>query len=172
MLVAPEISVFLGVDFFDLQHLVPKGVPVLYTGPIDEYFGYRYGKLKWRTLDFTWEHHKVPSFQGAAQVNYADVNVPWTRIVEYRYFAPGVGKPDVTVTSKEFSRAADRPGDEPFYPVRTSQDVDSFSRYREAARTEKNVKFGGRLGNYAYLDMDMTISSAMSMYARDYSGKI
>lgn len=164
MLSSDFIEVGVGVDFFHVEPSIPSSTPVVYTGPIDEYFGYQFGRLKWRTLDFEWSHELVDDFQGAAQINFADLSVPWTRIVEYQHFASPRQPRTGTVISREFSRAADSVGDEPYYPVRTPEDLKKFQKYRALARADRRVIFGGRLGNYAYFDMDMTIASAMATY--------
>lgn len=166
MLASPMISVALDTDFFSVREQIPSGIRVVYTGPIDAYFENCYGKLKWRTLDFEWERHDVPDYQGAAQMNYADENVPWTRIVEYQHFDPGREARGSTIISKEFSRSAESPDDEPYYPVRTSEDIAAYSKYRRLSSREQNVYFGGRLGSYAYFDMDMTIASAISLFRK------
>lgn len=172
MLSSDLIEVGLAVDFFHVEQSIPLSTPVVYSGPIDEYFGFQFGRLKWRTLDFEWSHELVDDFQGAAQVNFADLSVPWTRIVEYRHFASPRQPRTGTVISREFSRAADSVGDEPYYPVRTPEDVKTFQKYRALARGDQRVVFGGRLGNYAYFDMDMTIASAMGTYHKALASRL
>lgn len=163
------IEVALGIDYSSVQPLIPSSTPIVYTGPIDEYFGHRFGRLKWRTLDFEWSNEPTDDFQGAAQVNFPDKSVPWTRVVEYQHFVSSRRGTNGTIISREYSRAADSAGDEPYYPVRTPEDLERFRKYRALAAAEENVKFGGRLGNYAYFDMDMTIASAMALYNRDFA---
>jgi UDP-galactopyranose mutase len=157
------IDVQLGVDFFDVRHKLPAGVPVVYTGPLDRYFNYAEGPLGWRTLDFEQEILPTGDFQGTPVMNYADEDVPWTRIHEFRHFHPERDYPkDRTVIVKEYSRAADT-ADEPYYPINTPTDRARLKRYRARAAAEDNVLFGGRLGTYQYLDMHMAIASALSM---------
>jgi UDP-galactopyranose mutase len=159
----PLIEVRLGVDFFAVRDRIPAGVPVVYTGPLDRYFGYAEGELGWRTLDFEQEVLPVGDFQGTPVMNYGDSDVPWTRIHEFRHFHPERAYPDDrTVVVREYSRAAG-PGDEPYYPVNTPADREMLARYRERARREPGVLFGGRLGTYRYLDMHMAIASALTM---------
>lgn len=165
----PNIEVKLDTDFLhgnDVTKSTTVGnVPVVYTGPIDEYFDNEAGKLSWRTLDFEEEVLQIGDHQGCPVMNYADAEVPYTRIHEFRHFHPERDYPsDKTVIMREFSRFADKPGDEPYYPVNTSDDRDRLLTYRDLAKREKNVLFGGRLGTYKYLDMHMAIASALNMF--------
>ncbi len=163
MVESPLIDVRLETDYFAVRDDLPTGVPVVYTGPLDRYFDYSEGELAWRTLDFESDVLDIGDFQGTAVMNYADEDVPWTRIHEFRHFHPERDYPtDATVVVREFSRAAG-PGDEPYYPVNAPGDRERLGRYRELARQEPGVHFGGRLGTYQYLDMHMAIASALSL---------
>ncbi|GAA4615904.1 UDP-galactopyranose mutase [Actinoallomurus liliacearum] len=158
----PRIEVRLDTDFFDLDAV--GNVPVVYTGPLDRYFGHREGVLGWRTLDFELEVLPIGDFQGTPVMNYADEDVPYTRVHEFRHFHPEREYPgDRTVIMHEYSRFAG-PADEPYYPIDTPADRAMLDRYRELARAEKDVLFGGRLGTYKYLDMHMAIASALTMF--------
>ena len=163
----PNLEVRLGTDWFDVRADLPAEVPVVYTGPLDRYFDYTEGELGWRTLDFESEVLDTGDFQGTSVMNYADLDVPYTRIHEFRHFHPERDyPPDQTVIFREYSRFAQR-GDEPYYPINTTADRVKLERYRELARKEtanRKVLFGGRLGTYKYLDMHMAIGSALSMY--------
>lgn len=165
----PNIEVRLSTDFFDESQPVNRSavvgnVPVVYTGPVDRYFDYAEGELSWRTLDFEQEVLEIGDFQGTPVMNYADLDVPYTRIHEFRHFHPERDYPtDRTVIMREFSRFASR-GDEPYYPVNTAEDRARLLSYRELAKAEPDVLFGGRLGTYQYLDMHMAIGSALSTY--------
>ena len=165
----PRIEVRLDTDFFDATHgysrsSVVGAAPVVYTGPIDRYFDFTEGALAWRTLDFEQEVLDVGDFQGTSVMNYADLDVPYTRVHEFRHFHPERDYPaDRTVVMREFSRFADR-GDEPYYPVNTADDRRRLEAYRELAKGESDVYFGGRLGTYQYLDMHMAIGAALSMF--------
>ena len=167
----PNIEVRTGVDYFDVRGEITAsapGVPTVYTGPLDRYFGDSEGALSWRTLDFDQEVlTDVGDFQGAPVINYNDEDVPFTRILEFRHFHPERDYPtDKTVIVREYSRFAE-PGDEPYYPVNTDEDRAKLARYRELAAAETanaNVLFGGRLGTYKYLDMHMAIGSALTMF--------
>ncbi|MGB8020398.1 MAG: UDP-galactopyranose mutase [Candidatus Nanopelagicales bacterium] len=160
----PLISLLTGVDFFDVRCEVRPDQLVVYTGPIDRYFDHRAGELAWRTLDLQTQTVDTADFQGTAVINYADEDVPYTRIHEFRHFHPeradGMSR-DRTVIMREHSRAARR-DDEPYYPVNTAADRVRLAAYRELARVELNVVFGGRLGSYQYLDMHMAIAAALS----------
>jgi UDP-galactopyranose mutase len=165
MLDHPRIEVRLDTDFASVRGDLLGNVPVVYTGPLDEYFGYAAGDLGWRTLDFELEVLGTGDFQGTPVMNYADSDIPFTRIHEFRHFHPERDwyPEDKTVIMREFSRFADR-GDEPYYPINTPQDRDRLLAYREMAAREPGVVFGGRLGTYKYLDMHMAIGSALSVY--------
>jgi UDP-galactopyranose mutase len=163
----PNIEVRLNVDYFDVRDQIPGSTPTVYTGPLDRYFDFAAGALSWRTLDFAQEVVPTGDFQGAPVINYNDVDVPYTRILEFRHFHPERDyRSDKTVIVREYSRFAE-PGDEPYYPVGTPEDRTKLKRYRELARKEAanaNVLFGGRLGTYQYLDMHMAIGSALTMF--------
>jgi UDP-galactopyranose mutase len=159
----PLIDIRTGVDFFEVRDELPR-VPVVYTGPLDRYFGDAEGQLSWRTLDFEQEVLPVGDFQGTSVMNYADEDVPWTRIHEFKHFHPEREHPaDRTVVVREYSRFAG-PGDEPYYPVNAAGDRERLERYRRRAEAEPGVFFGGRLGTYKYLDMHMAIASALTLF--------
>ena len=163
-----RIEVRLDTDFFDSSQEINKAnvvgnIPVVYTGPVDQYFDYSQGRLGWRTLDFEREVKPTGDFQGTSVMNYADPEVPYTRIHEFRHFHPERDyAADKTVIMREFSRFA-KGSDEPYYPVNTPQDRDQLVKYRDLGRAESGVLFGGRLGTYKYLDMHMAIGAALSM---------
>lgn len=167
----PNIEVQLTTDFFDESQPLSKAatvgrVPVVYTGPVDRYFDYAEGELGWRTLDFEQEVLDVGDFQGTSVMNYADIDVPYTRILEFKHFHPeraGRYPADKTVIMREYSRFASR-DDEPYYPVNAAADRVRILAYRALATRERDVFFGGRLGTYQYLDMHMAIGSALSMW--------
>jgi UDP-galactopyranose mutase len=163
----PNIEVRLNTDFFDVRDELPRDVPTVFTGPIDKYFDYQAGELGWRTLDFETEVLPIGDFQGTSVMNYADEEVPFTRIHEFRHFHPERDYPtDKTVVVREYSRFAES-GDEPYYPINTPEDRAKLETYRELAKAEaaeRRVLFGGRLGTYKYLDMHMAIGSALTMF--------
>jgi UDP-galactopyranose mutase len=165
----PNIEVILDTDFFapGTGHSVDEyrgKVPIVYTGPVDEYFGNSEGRLSWRTVDLVPEVLEVDDFQGCAVMNYNDPDVPFTRIHEFKHFHPERSYPaGKTVIVREYSRSAED-DDEPYYPINTAEDREKLLKYRDLAAREPQVLFGGRLGTYKYLDMHMAIASALSMY--------
>jgi UDP-galactopyranose mutase len=160
----PKIEVRLDTDFFDVADEYKGVVPIVYTGPVDEYFGHSEGRLSWRTVDLEREVKEVDDFQGTPVVNYNDQDVPYTRILEFKHFHPErTYLPGKTVIVHEYSRFAG-PDDEPYYPINTAEDRATLLKYRDLARQEPMVLFGGRLGTYQYLDMHMAIGSALSMF--------
>ncbi|WP_062135759.1 UDP-galactopyranose mutase [Demequina aestuarii] len=172
----PRIEVRLGVDFLPggagaagaadagvTRDDVAGQVPVVYTGAVDRYFDYAEGELTWRTLDFELEVLDTGDFQGTPVMNYADADVPFTRIHEFRHFHPERDYVrDRTIIAREYSRFAAR-DDEPYYPVSTPGDRARLAAYRELIAGERGVHFGGRLGTYQYLDMHMAIASALTL---------
>lgn len=161
----PLITVALETDFFDLRDQVSDEQLVVYTGPIDRYFDYSAGELSWRTLDFETEVVPTGDYQGTSVMNYADEDVPFTRIHEFRHYHPERTHypTDRSVIMREYSRFAQR-DDEPYYPVNTAEDRKRLLAYRELARSQSNTLFGGRLGSYKYLDMHMAIASALTAF--------
>ena len=143
---------------------------VIYTGPIDAYFGYSEGYLEYRSVRFENEVLDKPNFQGNAAVNYTDRETPWTRIIEHKWFE--FGKDDQgndlpkTVISREFSSEW-KPGDEPYYPVNDEKNGSLYQTYKALAEKEEKVVFGGRLGEYKYYDMDQVIASALAMCRKE-----
>lgn len=159
------VEVQLGVDYLeDKESLDKLANKIVYTGPIDAYFGYRLGALEYRSVRFETEILDMPNFQGNAAVNYTDRETPWTRIIEHKWFE--FGSQPKTVISREYSSEW-KPGDEPYYPVNDEKNSDLYSRYRQLAEKESNVIFGGRLGEYKYYDMDAVIGVALEMSARE-----
>lgn len=145
---------------------------VIYTGPVDAYFGYSLGALEYRSVRFETEVLDQPNFQGNAAVNYTDAETPWTRIIEHKWFEFGKDREGNeiprTVISREYSSEW-KPGDEPYYPVNDEKNGKRYQEYKALAEREKKVVFGGRLGEYKYYDMDAVIASALDMAARELS---
>lgn len=164
------IEVSLGVDYFqnksDYDGMSDK---LIYTGPIDAYFNYSLGALEYRSVRFDTEVLDMPNFQGNVAVNYTDRETPWTRIIEHKWFEFGKdenGKDlPKTVISREYSSEW-KVGDEPYYPVNDDKNSSLYLEYRRLADCEKNVIFGGRLGEYKYYDMDAVIDVALSVCTR------
>lgn len=159
------LPIQVNVDFFSIKHLIPEKKVLVYTGPIDQFFSYQFGRLNWRTLDFELERKNVTDFQGCSVMNYADLDTPFTRIHEFKHLHPEreqVFKNGKTVIMKEFSRFCEK-DDEPYYPINASVDRLKLLEYRKLAALTQNTFFGGRLGSYQYLDMHMAIASAFSL---------
>jgi UDP-galactopyranose mutase len=167
MLGSHQITIFTGVDYFDVRHRLAPHQMIVYTGALDRYFDYRYGELGWRTLDFEKQVVAVDDYQGTSVLNYADEDVPYTRIHEFKHLHPErTYQPGKTVIYREYSRFAAR-SDEPYYPIATERDRKLLSAYKELADREPNVLFGGRLGSYKYLDMHQAIGAALKSFRED-----
>ena len=152
-------DVLLQTDYFDLIREQPEiAHTVVYTGCIDEFFGYRLGALKYRSVRFETEELPEENYQGNAVVNYTDREVPYTRVIEHKHFE--FGKQPTTVISREYS-AEWKPGLEPYYPVNDAENSALYAQYQQLAAQQENVIFGGRLGQYRYYDMDKVIRAAM-----------
>ena len=155
------IDVRLGVDYLrERKSLDELADTVIYTGPIDEYYDYRFGELEYRSLRFETETFDIPNYQGIAGMNYTDVESPYTRVIEHKHFCFGAGSPDKTVITREYS-ASWKVGDEPYYPVNDDKNSALYEKYRQLASGESRVRFGGRLGTYRYMDMDQVIAQAL-----------
>ena len=153
------IEVRLNVDYFDhKEELDALAEHIIYTGPIDAYFGCRLGALQYRSVRFETEVLDMPNFQGNAAVNYTDRETPFTRIIEHKWFE--FGDQPKTVISREYSSEW-KPGDEPYYPVNDERNGALYQQYKALADAETKVTFGGRLGEYQYYDMDAVIAAAL-----------
>nr|WP_113368319.1 UDP-galactopyranose mutase [Brucella intermedia] len=172
MLSHPLIHIQTGVDYFNVKNQIPAGKPVVFTGPIDKFFDYKAGELGWRTIDFEPEILQVGDFQGTAVMNYADEDVPYTRILEFRHFNPERDyQKEKTIIVREYSRFAQR-GDEPYYPIDTQKDKQTYLVYKAMADAEKDVIFGGRLGTYRYLDMHQAIGAALKCFDNEVKSRL
>ncbi|MBQ2590809.1 MAG: UDP-galactopyranose mutase [Paludibacteraceae bacterium] len=153
-----------GVDYFaNKAELDAKADKIVFTGKIDEYFGYKYGNLQYRTVRFETEVLDTPNYQGNAVVNYTEREVPYTRVIEHKHFemfGQEVYDNPKTVISKEYSTEW-KPGMEPYYPVNDKQNTELYAKYKEQADKEQHVIFGGRLAEYKYYDMDDVIEAAL-----------
>lgn len=153
------VEVKLGVDFFnDKEKYLAMAGKIIYTGPIDQYFEYCFGALEYRSLRFESEVLEDENHQGVAVVNYTEYEVPFTRIIEHKHFEGTESRH--TVITKEFP-AEWKVGSEPYYPINNDANMMVFRKYRELAKKESNVIFGGRLAEYKYYDMHQVIASAL-----------
>ncbi len=153
------VEVRLNTDYFEnkaqLDALAEK---IVYTGAIDEYFAYALGALQYRSVRFETEVLDTPNYQGNAVVNYTDAEVPYTRIIEHKFFE--FGTQEKTVISREYSTEWKR-GEEAYYPVNDNKNSALYEQYKTLAEQEKGVIFGGRLAEYKYYDMDAVIAAAL-----------
>jgi len=166
------IEVRLNTDYLakkaELDKLAER---IVYTGPIDAYFDHKLGTLQYRSVRFETEHLDISNFQGNAVVNYTDRETPYTRIIEHKWFE--FGRDDKgndipgTVISREYSSEW-KVGDEPYYPVNDAENNELYAGYRKLAEGERNVIFGGRLGEYKYYDMDAVIAAALDRCKEEF----
>lgn len=162
------IEVRTGVDFLknraEFSSIADK---IIYTGAIDEYYGYCFGPLEYRSVRFETEILDIPNFQGNAAVNYTDRETPWTRIIEHKWFEFGKDENGndlpKTVISREYSSEW-KVGDEPYYPVNDEKNSALYLKYKDLADKEEKIIFGGRLGEYKYYDMDKTVEAALENF--------
>ena len=160
------IDVNLSVDFFkNRDELINLAEKVVFTGMIDEFYNYELGTLEYRSLKFEHEVLECENYQGVAVVNYTEREIPYTRVIEHKHFEYGTG--GKTVITKEYP-ADWRIGDEPYYPVNNDKNNELFERYKELASKEKNIIFGGRLGNYKYYDMHQVIEAALESVEKEF----
>lgn len=153
------IEVRTGTDYLEnKEELSGIADKIVYTGPVDAFFDYKFGALEYRSVRFETEILDTPNFQGNAVVNYTDEETPWTRIIEHKFFE--FGTQEKTVISREYSSAW-KLGDEPYYPVNDDKNGKLYEEYRKLAETMPNVIFGGRLGEYKYYDMDVVARKAL-----------
>ncbi len=161
MLANPNIEVCLNCDFFnnrsELENIAKK---IIFTGPVDKFYNYRFGQLEYRSVRFETEILDTDNFQGNAVVNYTEYEVPYTRIIEHKHFE--FGTQSKTVISREYSDkwTAEK---EPYYPINNEANNILYKKYAELAASEPDVIFGGRLGQYKYYDMHVVISEALKL---------
>lgn len=153
------IEVKLNVDFFaEREYYENLAEKIVFTGMIDEYFGYQFGKLEYRSLRFDNEVLDMPNYQGNAVVNYTEAEVPYTRIIEHKHFE--YGTQPKTVITREYSKEYEE-GDEPYYPINDQRNNELYAQYKTLADNTPNVIFGGRLAQYKYFDMHNIIAEAL-----------
>lgn len=149
------VEVRLNTDFRECRNEAER---IIYTGAVDEYFGYCFGPLQYRSLRFENETLMVDNFQGNAVVNYTDRETPWTRIIEHKHFTGADTRR--TVITKEFPEEWE-PGKEPYYPINDARNMALYRQYDALAKLEEKTYFGGRLGTYRYLNMDQVVKEAL-----------
>jgi UDP-galactopyranose mutase len=158
MLDHPLIEVRTGVDLADVSPATYRAM--VYTGPVDAFFGYRYGPLPYRSLEFQFQTLDQPEFQPVGTVNEPDESVPYTRTTEFRHLT-GQRSPRTTIV-REFPRAE---GD-PYYPIPRPENAALYARYEALAKSTPNVAFVGRLATYKYYNMDQCVGQALATFAR------
>ena len=163
------IEVILNEEYVKEKYDAKK---IVYTGAIDAYFDYKFGHLEYQSVRFETEKLNVENYQGNAVINYTDSETPWTRIIEHKWFEFGKDEngQDIqnTIISREYSDEW-KPGDEPYYPVNNDKNAELYQRYKALAENERNVIFGGRLGEYKYYDMDAVIASALDLVEEEFA---
>jgi UDP-galactopyranose mutase len=161
------IETQLNTDYFDFIKQNPDiAEKTVFTGSIDEFFDYKFGHLQYRTVNFETEILNIENYQGNAVVNYTERDIPYTRIIEHKHFE--FGTQPKTVISKEYSMEW-KPGIEPYYPVNDEANTSLYEKYKELAENNKNIIFGGRLGNYKYYDMDKVIEVALEAVSKEFN---
>ena len=154
------IEVKLYTNFFDnVEYYKSIAEKIVYTGPIDEYFNYKLGELDWRSLEFEEKILDCENYQGNAVVNYTEYEVPYTRIIEHKHFEFDATSPK-TIITKEYPDSWNKEK-EPYYPINNERNNELYEKYAALAKQDKNVIFGGRLGQYKYYDMDKVIAEAL-----------
>ncbi|MBQ6158668.1 MAG: UDP-galactopyranose mutase [Thermoguttaceae bacterium] len=165
LLAHPKIHVFLNTDYFDVRDQLPDSVETIWTGPVDQLLGFKYGYLEWRSLRFEWETIPTADWQGTAVMNYADREIPWTRIHEFKHYHPEreeVFLSQRTVICREYP-VAWQPGNEPYYPINDTRNQKLHQRYANEIAQKPGWYLGGRLGAYQYWDMDQAILKALEL---------
>lgn len=163
MLSDPRISVHLNTDFFDVREQIPPDSIIIYSGPIDRFFNYKFGRLEWRSLRFEEEIVNVGDYQGTSVMNYAEESIPYTRIHEPRHLHPERHYlKDRSLIIREYAQMDD--GTAPYYPINDIRNQALLMKYHEEAKKFPNIFFSGRLGEYKYLDMHQTIENALHLY--------
>ncbi len=161
------IEVKLNYDFFEhREELENNAEKIIFTGPIDKYYNYKYGELEYRSLKFETEILEEENYQGNAVVNYTEFGVPYTRIIEHKHFEFDT-ETKKTVITKEYPEKWEK-GKEEYYPVNDDKNNDLYSKYKALANNEKRIVFGGRLGEYKYYDMDKVIEKALDMVNHEF----
>jgi UDP-galactopyranose mutase len=162
-----NITLQLNTDYFQIRNSIPSDSKVIYSGPIDRFFDYKFGRLGWRTSYFEKIVHNCCDFQGTSVVNYAEEKYDFTRIHEFKHYHPEREQYEksVTVLFKEYSKFTEGIED-PYYPINTPEDRKKYKQYLQLAEAERNVTFGGRLGSYRYLNMDEAIGEALEVFRK------
>ncbi len=159
------IEVKLNCDFFDnRQQLQNTANKIVFTGPIDKFYNYKFGELEYRSLRFETEELEIENYQGNAVVNYTEYEIPYTRIIEHKHFE--FGKQSKTIITREYPDSWNKEK-EAYYPINNDKNDELYKKYEEYSKKDKNIIFGGRLGQYKYYDMDKTILEALKSFKQE-----
>ncbi len=166
MLNHPKITLMLNTDFFEVKDNIPESSKIIYSAPIDKLFNYKYGALEWRSLKFEFESKDVDDFQGTSVMNYAEEEIPFTRIHEWKHLHPEreIFSENITLLTKEFSIEGDK--ENPYYPIGGDQNREILHKYQAHATQLQNYIIGGRLGEYKYYDMHQTIAKGLEIFEK------
>jgi UDP-galactopyranose mutase len=162
LLANPKIKVYKELDYFDIKDDLPKHLSIIFTGAIDSYFDYQFGRLEWRSLKFEYEVVPVADYQGTSVMNYAEKEIPYTRIHEPKHLHEE--KKHIKNKTLIIREYPDHNNNQPYYPINTETNQNKVRKYQAESKKQPNIIFGGRLGSYQYLDMDETIAAALSTY--------
>lgn len=160
-----NIKVIIGVDFFDnRKELSDVASKIIFTGPIDQYYNYKFGQLEYRSLRFENKILEQRNFQGNAVVNYTAYDIPYTRIIEHKHFE--YGDQEKTIITKEYPTNWDK-NEEPYYPINDKRNNELYEKYKKLSQNDNKVIFGGRLGEYKYYDMDKVIEAVLKCVKKE-----
>lgn len=173
----PNIELKLNTDYYDIKEQIPADCKIIFTGMLDKFLNYKYGALDWRSLDFEWKTHDVADYQGTTVMNYGDIEVPYTRIHEFKHFHPErkeMFNKNQTLISIEYPKTF-KIGEEAYYPINDEKNTKIYNLYKEEIKKNPNIIIGGRLGAYKYWDMDKAIENALDTFdlfkKEEFNGK-
>ena len=162
----PKITIKYNCTYESVKNELPKSAKIIYTGMPDALFDYKFGPLNWRSLKFEWETLDMQDYQGTASMNYADLDVAYTRIHEFKHYNPerlAAFNCAKTIICREYPETYQL-GTEPYYPINNEENNKLYSLYAEEAQKDPRLILGGRLGQYKYFDMDKTINNALETF--------
>ncbi|KJY58713.1 UDP-galactopyranose mutase [Lactobacillus melliventris] len=168
MLDSPNILVRLNTNFLANKNSYLENYDkIIFTGMIDQFFNYKFGKLEYRSLKFETRELPMDNFQGNAVINYTDVAIPYTRIIEHKHFEFGQGNKNKTIITYEYPDSWDS-SKEPYYPLNDKRNNNLYNKYHDYAKKQNKIIFGGRLGQYRYYNMDQAISAALKLVNKEF----
>lgn len=161
-----NIELQLNTNYSDIKNQIPPSCKIIYTGMVDELFNYKHGKLNWRSLNFEWQKHNITDYQGTSVINFSDIEIPYTRVHEFKHFHPereDIFNSPKSVISIEYPQPYIE-GKEAFYPINNKENSDLYELYQNEIKKNPNLIVGGRLGAYKYWNMDETIENALNSF--------